>query len=342
MFSRLKRSLMVLLMIYGASANTLGATIFDWPEILTRTIEQLNKANSDIQHVSKVVSDIEAGRAVTVKSNEWADLSTRMTTVVNDLISAGMPTEFDRSAFAVSATALASCTTRSESLKQLEGYVFALRAAEHAGNKQLSSIDATLKELRASAVAVRYLIEVNAKMVSYPLYGDIFLWDWFDLESRVSKDIGRAESQLEAYRKRLKTNMDAARQAANNLQSNVDLLNNASCEITGKWVGKCVSDYPTLGLMGVESTLAFTLSRAGSSFICQMESPVGYSCIDVRFEEKSGDIVFKAQYKSNPPILQWTGRVAPNRKSMNLQSMMLPPKNPPKLTPCSVSLLETP
>lgn len=337
LFPRIKRWFMVSLMIYGISANALGATIFDWPEILTLTIEQLKKANSDIQHVSEVVKDIEAGRPVAVKNNEWADLSTRMTTVVNDLTSAGMPTDFDRSAFAVSATALASCTTRSASLKQLEGYVFALRAAEYTGNKQLSSIDATLNELRASAVAVRYLIEVNAKLVSYPLYGDIFLWNWFDLESRVSKDIGRAESHLETYRKQLKTNVDAARNAADNLQSNVELLNDASCDITGKWIGKCVSDYPALGLKGVESNLVFTLSKAGSLFICQMESPVGYSCIDVRFDEKSGDIGFKAQYRSDPPKLQWTGRVDPIRKSMSLQNMMLPPKNPPKLNPCSVS-----
>lgn len=106
--------------------------------------------------------------------------------------------------------------------------------------------------------------------------------------------------------------------------------------ITGKWIGKCVADYPALGMMGVVSTLEFTLSKTGSSFTCQLQSPVGYSCIDVKFDEKSGDVGFKAQYKSDPPKLQWAGRVASDRKSMSLQSTSIPPKNPPKTSPCSV------
>jgi hypothetical protein len=89
---------------------------------------------------------------------------------------------------------------------------------------------------------LKYLIDVNAKLSSVPIYNQIFQWNWFDLETGVRPALGELSSAVNAHEKKLRQETDKVKTQSSNLSSNTLLLENSICLINGAYRGTCNSN----------------------------------------------------------------------------------------------------
>src|ERR1043165_5447823 len=104
-------------------------------------IEKLKGGVSDLKKVEEVVKEIEAGRTPSVTSNQWTELAKKYKEAAKDIKDSPLPTDFDRSKYAVSLEQLTNCDTREESLTKVRGYLKELQEARTRGEKAVVDLD---------------------------------------------------------------------------------------------------------------------------------------------------------------------------------------------------------
>jgi hypothetical protein len=149
----------------------LGAKVYD-------AIKKGKDGLGDLKKVEEVVKEIEAGRTPSVTSNQWTDLAKKYREAAKQIREAPLPTEFDKSKYAVS-----------------------------------------LDEFK---------IEVHEELVSVPIYGSIFQWDWFELNTDVSASLGDLTSALKAQKKKIDEEVGKLSLYIPNLQGNLSQLEGLS------------------------------------------------------------------------------------------------------------------
>jgi hypothetical protein len=191
----------------------------------------------DIKKVEEVVKDIEAGRTPSVTSNQWTDLAKKYREAAKQVREAPLPTEFDKSKYAFSFDDFKNCDTRESGLAKARGYLKELQDARQRGGQALTDLDNSLSEADAARAALKYLIDVHEKLVSVPIYGSIFQWDWFELNTDVSASLGDLTSALKAQKKKLDEEVGKLSLYIPNLQGNLSQLEGLSCSLAAHWKG---------------------------------------------------------------------------------------------------------
>jgi hypothetical protein len=250
-----------------ASAQTdpdllkLGAQVYDG-------ISKASEALSDLRSVEQVVKDIEEGKTPSVSENRWAKLASNYRSVAKQIKEASLPTDFDQTKYKVSVDELKNCATREASLIKLQGFLKELKEGQVRGKAAMTDLERGLSEADKAHEALRYLIEVHKKLVNVPIYGSIFTWDWFELETEVSASLADLTTSLKSQRKKITEELAKLSLYIPNLEGNLTLFDPLSCSIVGKWEGKRIFSF----LPEKEFPFSVEFTKDGSSYAGTMTS----------------------------------------------------------------------
>lgn len=229
------------------------------------TLDDIRSAYETIKKVQDVMRQIEEKKPITASQKEWEDLTTRFEKAAERLRLASEIPAFDSAKYTVTGEELAKCSTREASLAKLQSFAKSIADSESAGKSALARIDAAIADIEASRRALKYLLEANLRLAGSPVLGEVFAWNWFDLQNRVSPALGTAASSLEKQQKRLTENLKAAELKRTNLASNIQLMSSAKCDVVGTWRGQCFTTE------GHASGTVLSLTKAGTEYSCRFE-----------------------------------------------------------------------
>jgi hypothetical protein len=261
----LKRIVHLSIIMLAATAQLSAQPSSDLLQLSAKAIEALRAANSaldDLKNVQDVVLDIDNNRTPKVKTNNWSDLAIKYQTAAAKLKSAPLPTDFDNSKYAFSPSELSDCSTREQSLQKGRGYVAELQAAGNRGRTEVQKLDAALARTAKAREALDYLIKVHDKLIGVPIYGDIFKWDWFTLNTDVLNSLSDLDTALKQNKQKLSTEIAKVKSSETNLQSNLKLIESASvkCAFVGRWEG--AANPPS----GPAISFSIVITRSGDTF----------------------------------------------------------------------------
>jgi hypothetical protein len=225
-------------------------------------ISKANEALEDIKNVEQVVRDIENGETPSVTENKWAKLGEKYSTVAKEVRQAPLPTDFDQKKYKVELNDLQSCATREKSLTKIKGFLQELKEAQVRGQNSIIDLDKSLFEADKSREALTYLIKVHEKLVDVPIYGSIFTWDWFELNTSVSTSLGDLTSALKFQRQKIDAELKKLSLYIPNLEGNLTLFDLSQCSIVGRWEGKRIPSFNPNG--GTPFSVEFKM--LGSSY----------------------------------------------------------------------------
>jgi hypothetical protein len=231
-------------------------------------IKEAKDALDDLENVQKVVQSLEEGRAPGTDSNKWAKLADKYSSAADHLNHAALPTDFDASRYKFSLEELHSCKTRDASLAKAQGYLDELQAARERGQTSLATLEGALSDADTARQTLTYLIQVHNKLINVPEYGQIFLWDWFDLNTKVTNSLGALISALNAQKRKISAETAKLDVHIPNLRGNLDALNKLHCTVDGTWSG-------SFGIQGQVSPLTISFVTTGATVTGQWKSSSG-------------------------------------------------------------------
>ena len=187
-------------------------------------LKTADDAFSDLNSVLHMVQDIENKRKPNVTESRWTELATEYQQAAATLSQAPLPTDFNREKYRFSIDELNYCDTDDQSLAKATGYLSELRGALPRGQDEVGKLDLRLNRIAAARQALTYLISVHDKLITVPIYGEIFKWDWLELNTEVSDSLNTLQAAVNAQKKKLTGEMAKISQYITNLQSNLSLL----------------------------------------------------------------------------------------------------------------------
>lgn len=203
------------------------------PKLVIGIAKSLNKVKGGIekiQQVKSLVQEIEMGKNPSVRDNPWASLAEDYKSIAEELETAPLPTDFDAKQYAVSLDDFRRCSTRPRSLQKLEGYLSELRDAVARGESALADIQEFESEATKARVALHYLIRVHDKLVNVPIYGEIFQWNWFELNNSVLGKLNRVDSAITKHKRKITENNKLIKEKVSNLESNLTSIKDLPCQ----------------------------------------------------------------------------------------------------------------
>ena len=256
---------------YGGSMTGLGQTDPNLLKLGTQVYDGISKASEalkDLRNVEQVIKDIEEGKTPSVSENKWADLASKYRAVAKQIREAPLPTDFDQTKYKISLDELTNCSTREASVAKLRDFLKELKEAQIRGEKASKDLDNGLSEADKARASLRHLIEAHKKLVGVPIYGSIFIWDWFELETDVSASLADLTTALKSQRKKVTEELAKLSLYVPNLEGNLKLFEPLSCYIVGKWEGKRIFSF----LPGKELPFSVEFAANGTSYTGTMTS----------------------------------------------------------------------
>jgi hypothetical protein len=222
-----------------------AGTLMNLAAELLKAASDAKQASDDLAAVKEVVEKIEAGKPPGVSGNPWAGLAESYRKATEGVVKAPLPA-VDSSSYAFSAAELISCRSRAASLAKGEAFAKELAAASKRGTDSIARLDGWLDQVSKAEAALKYLIDVHTKLIKVPIYGSIFTWDWFELNTNVSQSLASLRSALSNQRRQLMAATPILQQRADNLTANIKQIGTLSCSMDAHWKGTASSGGTTL------------------------------------------------------------------------------------------------
>jgi hypothetical protein len=170
---------------------------------------------------------------------DWGKLAEAYEKAAADAKAAPLPSSVKPASNVVTVADLTHCSTRQASIATLTGNLVDLQNTQQKGQNQLSELDKQLANVEAARDKLRYLLDVQYKLIDLPVVGEHFSLDWTDLDTRVRASLGELESVLTKQHQQLVTNLDLLKPRIHNYQSNLTFVKRMPrCSpIAGAWQG---------------------------------------------------------------------------------------------------------
>jgi hypothetical protein len=226
-----------------------------------KSYDELKGAYDNLNKVQNIVKDIEKGEKPDINSygSDWSVLANSYKKSAETIKNAKMVTDFDATPFSISINELNNCYIKDQNFNKLRSYKSQLDNAVVRGQNELVKVNEYKALIEQTFVALKYLIDVNAKLSSVPIYNQIFQWNWFDLETGVRPALGELSSAINAHEKKLRQEIDKVKTQGSNLSSNTTLLENSICLINGIYRGTCNSN-------NIACQVTLSINRNGSNY----------------------------------------------------------------------------
>jgi hypothetical protein len=213
-------------------------------------------ATTDFLNAQEVAAAIARGKKPTVTSSPWDTVAQRYDTAARKLKNSPMPTDFDKAKYAFSPQELADCKLREQNLNKARGYLSELQASATRGQDAVATLDSNLERFRRAEVALRYVIDVHTRLITDPIFGQFFHWDWLTLETDVRDSLSDLTQTTEERKNTIEKRLAVIPTLSNNLQSNINMIRSTPCGPEGTWNGQLSSGWPIL----------LNLSKSGNAY----------------------------------------------------------------------------
>jgi hypothetical protein len=214
-----------------------GATLVFMSGKAIDAIDKAKGAYSDLVNVDKILTEIEANRTPSIHTNPYAQVADKYNKVAEDLRNAPLPTEFNATIYTITLKDFSSCAARAAGMAKLNGYLKELKAGLQRADMELASIDQALQEEANAEKILKHAIDVHDKLITVPVYGEIFKWDWYELRVNVTKSLAELRSALNAQRARIVSDKTKVAAGTATFEANLRVLEQIRCDLLGLWDG---------------------------------------------------------------------------------------------------------
>ena len=211
-------------------------------------------------------------------ANHWSDLTDRYRKAIKQIRAAPLPTSFDPSPYAFTPAQLSNCATRQASLQKAQGYLAELNAGKQRADAEVVKIDDEIGRVKRADTAISYLIDKHVTLSALPEFGSVFLLDFLTLETEVHPALGDLDTTLKEHRRKLNDERQRLMVAANNLRSNLALLEKLNCTtLAGRWVGthRQTLTCPGKGTCATQETVTANFTQTATGLSGTMASSNG-------------------------------------------------------------------
>ena len=250
---------------------------------LIAAIKETNDALTILDSVHTAATNALAGKPVTAGS-DWYKLAVKFTVAAEDTKAVLLPSEIVVSE-PVTASELANCSTRENAVGKLNSYLTGLKNARLSGQNSIQSLDDELKKVAAAKEGLAYLIRVHEQLIKVPVYGDLFVNSWIDLNTTVGESLGDLNSAYTDLKKRFAENVATLAQQISNLESNISLL--TPCTPPGTWSGSGTDASVTINASIAPPPCYQTLSRKNLNVSITVEDGGAVSGGAVKYHEST-------------------------------------------------------
>jgi hypothetical protein len=234
---------------------------------------EMEGAYENFDKMRSVVKDIENGGKPNIASygSDWSKLANNYKKAAQTIKAAPLVTDFDSKPYAVSLEELTNCYLKEQNFNKLRGFKKELDDAVVRGQNELKKIADYKILITKTYEALKYLIDINVKLSSVPIFNEIFQWNWFDLEMGVRPALGELSTAVNQQEKKLKSEIDKVSLHASNLGSNITLLEGSVCLIAGVYKGNIAEDGDnisirlTINMNGTQYNGVFAYTEDGES-----------------------------------------------------------------------------
>lgn len=253
-----RRALLVMATLFSmiTSPCIAQATIkHDWIRALVE-VGSLVKKIEDAHGTANQIVDEEIKNVEGQEPFDWDSLATSYDTAARNIAKSPIETGFNSELFHVSFDELNKCESRISALGRLSDFSTALSNETTQLTDKLEQIDQMLERLGLAMQLTRELQTIYSDLVTFPAYGNLFVGDFFALESRVRPSIAKLRDALNVHRDLITDEIDLIDTQRTNLDSNRSLVEGTNCYISGTWKGICVFD---------DDSINYNVSISGSS-----------------------------------------------------------------------------
>jgi hypothetical protein len=274
--SWLLRLLTLLILCCSASAQT-GSDLVKLSSGAYTALQDLNSAFDEVLQVQDALIAFDHGKVPKSPDNHWSDLATRYRAAIREIKAAPLPSTFDPTPYAFSPDRLANCATRDDSLRKAQGYLAELRKAQQRVADDVAQMDAAIARASKASQALNYLVDNHLRLAALPNYGAIFAVDFLVLETEVKPALGDVDSALKENKRKLTTEGQKLSTSAQNLQSNLAILEQLKCSsLAGHWVGTHRQTLTCSGKICItEESINADLTQTASGLTGNMTSSQG-------------------------------------------------------------------
>jgi len=212
-------------------------------KVLT-AMNELYNADMNFHRAREAVEDLQAGHAPDkTKIDEWNAAPAVYDAAIDVITNAPLPT-FDKEQYAVSAAELADPNARPAAMARIEAYLNELNVTKDRTVKEAELLRGMIANLESAQADLKALLDFNANLASVPEFGDLFFWNWYDLEHTTRPAVGKAKAALITHLHTLEHEQTKLETYAANLAGNLNDLKAALADITGTWEKQGPSSKP--------------------------------------------------------------------------------------------------
>lgn len=198
--------------------------------------ESVKNITETLIDITKVVKKIETNEpTISEPESSWNDLANNYKAAAEKIQQTPLITDFDKTPFRISAEELANCDNKIANINKLKAFRDALALSLNDGKAELEKIKTYKEHLENSRKALVYLKDVHAKLISNPLFVELFKWDWLALNTNVSSALSSLTSAVTQQENKLTNEISKTKLHHDNLASNISLLETSLCTPAGRY-----------------------------------------------------------------------------------------------------------
>jgi hypothetical protein len=191
-----------------------------------KAMEQLYDVYDSMETIHKAMQSIQEGKRPDLEamgSGDWKMVVEACDEAAYDLRRANYATDFNAAPYSIAPEQF-KCENKDWIVKTLKLYQEKLSEATIRGKRDIEKLDKSVEHAENTRKIVRECTKIYEKVLSMPLYNEMFAWDWYILENEVSRATGDYLSELKKHRDKYQKEVNLARLHLSNLQNNMSLV----------------------------------------------------------------------------------------------------------------------
>jgi hypothetical protein len=152
--------------------------------------------------VYEAMKSIEAGNRPDIEkleADDWKTLVEACEEATYDIKRAKYATDFNAEPYTISSEQF-KCENKIWIISTLNGYKDKLIASSVQGKRDIGKLDKSIEHAEKMYLLVKECIKIYEKVLAFPLYKDIFQWDWYALETSVRPAVADYKNELKKHR----------------------------------------------------------------------------------------------------------------------------------------------
>ncbi len=243
-----------------------------------KSYDEVKNSTEVLVNVTNIVKKIEANEpTISEPDSNWNTLAANYKAAADKIQKTPLVTDFDKTPFMVSVAEMSNCDNKVTNINKMKAFRDALASSLSIGTAEMEKIKSYKDQIENSKKALVYLKDVHAKLVTNPLFVELFKWDWLALNTNVSSSLSTLSNAVSQQEKKLEIEITKVKRHYDNLASNITFLESNLCTSAGKYMS---NEYTaTANYNNGNCHWRMTFSRIRISFVISADQQVRQASI---------------------------------------------------------------